>query len=212
MRLLPPIEKITTNRDAMSHDCQVMSIAPCSSKRKDNAMKTKLFLERGIIMTSLAVMSWLSVPPTQAAVQDLRADIPLQEVPNGVTDTQPSLPSDAPVVKVPSAELIWVDDIMNALHLYFKTNYPAANFSSYLKQLTVMRDAVDRGDRRTVKVEMGTFLTMLANRNDGIGEGAAEELRNFARVVMPAQEYGLIFPSSGIEAYGTIAQRGEWGQ
>lgn len=208
MRLLPPIEKITTNPGAMSHDCQVMSIAPCSLKRKDNAMKTKL-LERCIIVTSLAVVSWLSVPPTQAAVQDLRTDIPLQEVSNGVADTQSSLPSDAPVVKVPSAELIWVDDIMNALHLYFKTNYPAANFSSYLKQLMVMRDAVDRGDRRTVKLEMGTFLTMLANRNDGVSEGAAEELRNFAGVVMPAQEYGLIFPSSGVEAYGTIAQRGE---
>lgn len=172
-------------------------------------MKTKLFLECCIIVTSLAVMSWLSVPPTQAAVQVLRTDIALQEVPNEVAGTQPSLPSDAPVVKVPSAELIWVDDIMNALHQYFKTNYPAANFSSYLKQLTVMRDAVDRGDRRTVKVEMGTFLTMLANRNDGISEGAAEELRNFAQVAMPAQEYGLIFPSSEVEAYGTIAQRGE---
>ena len=172
-------------------------------------MKTKLFLAGGIIMTSLAVMSWLSVPPTQAAVQDLRTHIPLQEVPNGVPDTQPSLPSDAPVVKVPSAELIWVDDITNALHLYFKANYPAANFSSYLKQLTVMRDAVGRGDRRTVKVEMGMFLTMLANRNDGISQGAAEELRNFAQVVMPAQEYGLIFPTSGVETYGTIAQRGE---
>jgi hypothetical protein len=56
---------------------------------------------------------------------------------------------------------------------------------------------------------MGTFLIMLANRNDGLSEGAAEELRNFVRVVMPAQEYGLIFPTSGIEAYGTIAQRGE---
>jgi hypothetical protein len=172
-------------------------------------MQTKLFLERGIIVTSLAMMSWLSVPPTQAAVQDVHTDFPLQEVSNGVADAQPSLPSDAPVVKVPSAKLIWVDDITNALHLHFKTNYPAANFSSYLKQLTVMRDAVDRGDRRTVKVEMGTFLTMLANRNDGVSEGAAEELRNFVRVVMPAQEYGLIFPTSGIEAYGTIAQRGE---
>lgn len=172
-------------------------------------MKTKLFLECCIIVTSLAVMSWLSVPPTQAAVQVLRTDIALQEVPNEVAGTQPSLPSDAPVVKVPSAELIWVDDIMNALRQYFKTNYPAADFSSYLKQLTVMRDAVDRGDRRTVKVEMGTFLTMLANRNDGISEGAAEELRNFAQVAMPAQEYGLIFPSSEVEAYGTIAQRGE---
>jgi hypothetical protein len=172
-------------------------------------MQTKLFLERGIIVTSLAVMSWLSVPPTQAAVQDVHTDIPLQEVPNGVADTQPSLPSDAPVVEVPSAQLVWVDDIMNALRLNFTTNYPAADFSSYLKQLTVMRDALDRGDRRTVKVEMGTFLTMLANRNDGVSEGAAEELRNFARVVMPAQEYGLIFPRWGGEAYGTIAQRGE---
>lgn len=209
MRSLPPIEKITTNRGGMNRDCQVMSIAPCSSKRKDNAMKTKLFLERCIIVTSLVVMSWLSVSPTQAAVQVLRTDIALQEVPNGVADTQPSLPSDPPVVEVPSAQLVWVDDIMNALRLYFTTNYPAADFSSYLKQLTVMRDALDRGDRRTVKVEMGTFLTMLANRNDGVGEGAAEELRNFAQLVMPAQEYGLIFPNSGVEAYGTIAQRGE---
>ena len=34
MRSLPPIEKITTNRCAMSRDCQVISIAPHSSKRK----------------------------------------------------------------------------------------------------------------------------------------------------------------------------------
>jgi len=35
MRSLPPIEKITTNRGAMSRDCQVISIAPHSSKRKE---------------------------------------------------------------------------------------------------------------------------------------------------------------------------------
>lgn len=157
-------------------------------------MEIKLWIEGCVIVGFVTVTPWWFVPPTQAEVGPVGPDILQQKGAHVIADTQTPMPSDVPMVKDPSTQLIWVDDIMNALGLYFRTNYPAANFSSYLRQLTVMRGAVDRGDRRAVKVEMGTFLTMLVNRDDGISEGAAEELRNFARVVMPAQEYGVIFP------------------
>ena len=58
-----------------------------------------------------------------------------------------------------------------------------------------MRDAEDRGDRRTVEFEMGAFFTMLTNPSQGISTGAADEVANFARAVMPVQEYGIFFPN-----------------
>lgn len=88
---------------------------------------------------------------------------------------------------------------MNALRSYFKANYPTSDFTSYLKKLTLVRDAVDRRDRRTVEVKMGVFFTMLTNRSHGISEGAADEVANFARMVMPVQEFGIFFPRSGPE-------------
>jgi hypothetical protein len=103
------------------------------------------------------------------------------------------------VVPVPTT---WVDDIMNALGSYFKTNDPTFDFTSYLKRLTLARDAENRGDRRTVEVEMGAFFTMLTNRSLGISEGTADEVANFARALMPAQEYGIFFPN-GPEQYWT---------
>ena len=91
---------------------------------------------------------------------------------------------------------------MNALGSYLKTNDPTFDFTSYLKRLTVARDAENRGDRRTVEVEMGAFFTMLTNRSLGISEGTADEVANFARALMPAQEYGIFFPN-GPEQYWT---------
>lgn len=96
-----------------------------------------------------------------------------------------------------SSQLNWVDDIINALGQYFKANYPNADFVPYLKHLTLVRDALGREDRRTVKVEMGAFFKSLANRSYGISGSAADELATFARVAMPVQEYGIIFPRSG---------------
>jgi hypothetical protein len=101
-----------------------------------------------------------------------------------------------------------VDDIANALGSYFKTHYPTSDFTSYLKKLTLVRDAEGRGDRRTVEVEMGAFFTMLTNRSQGLSERAAEEVANFARAMMPVQEYGIFFPN-GPAQYGTPASRSE---
>ncbi|MER3423661.1 MAG: hypothetical protein C4293_10925 [Nitrospiraceae bacterium] len=54
-----------------------------------------------------------------------------------------------------------------------------------------------------VKVEMGGFFKMLANRDHGINEGAADGLSNFAQMVAPIQEYRISVPKSGAEQYGS---------
>lgn len=45
----------------------------------------------------------------------------------------------------------------------------------------------------------GLVFTMLAKRAYGINAGTADDLSNFARMVMPAQEYGITFPSNKTE-------------
>ena len=159
-------------------------------------MRTYLFIRRTVILTSLALIPWVPALLAHAAELSPGGGIP------EIMAVQPSMQRDAPVVVgVAPMQATWVDDIMNALGSYFKANYPTSDFTSYLKKLTLVRDAVDRGDRRTVAVEMGAFFTMLSNRSYGISKGAADEVANFARTVMPVQEYGIFFPRSGPEQY-----------
>ena len=154
-------------------------------------MRTYLFIRRTVLAASLTLIPWVPALSTHAADQSQGVITPSQEIPKTIRD--------APVVGVAPAQATWVDDIMNALRSYFRANYPTSDFTSYLKKLTLVRDAVDRGDRRTVEVEMGAFFTMLTNRSHGISKGAADEVANFARIVMPVQEYGIFFPRSGPE-------------
>lgn len=158
-------------------------------------MRTYLFIRRTVLVASLALIPWVPALLAHAAELSPGAGIP------DIMAVQPSMQRDAPVVGVAPAQATWVDDIMNALGSYFRANYPTSDFTSYLKKLTLVRDAVDRGDRRTVEVEMGAFFTMLTNRSHGISKGAADEVANFARIVMPVQEYGIFFPRSGPEQY-----------
>ena len=58
---------------------------------------------------------------------------------------------------------------------------------------------------------MGAFFTMLTNRSQGISEGAADDVANFVRAMMPVQEYGMFFPT-GPAQYGTPASRLEYEQ
>jgi hypothetical protein len=114
------------------------------------------------------------------------------------TATESSSPSGgAPAHGVVPSQLTWADDIIDALGQYFKANYPNADFVPYLNHLILVREALTRQDRRTVRVEMGTFFRSLADRRYGISGSAADELANFARVAMPVQEYGILFPRSG---------------
>ncbi len=173
-------------------------------------MRTYLFIGRTVLATSLALIPWIPGLSTQAA--DQPAGNP------EIMGAQPSIRYDAPVLKLAPAQATWawVDDIADALGSYFKANYPQDDFAPYLKKLSLIQDGLGRGDRRTVKLETGAFFTMLTNRGHGISEGAAEELTNFAKMVMTVQEYGIVFPRSGPEQYGTTlpwsevkTQRGE---
>lgn len=165
-------------------------------------MRPFLFIGRIGLLTSLALICWLPARSIQAAVHVPGVGIP------EFMGAQPASGHHAPTTGVVPARATWVDDIANALGPYFKAHYPTSDFTSYLKQLTRVRDAEERGDRRTVEVEMGAFFTMLTNRSQGISEGAADEVANFARAMMPVQEYGIFFPT-GPAQYGTPASRPE---
>jgi hypothetical protein len=165
-------------------------------------MRPFLFIGRIVILTSLALICWLPALSTQAADHLPGAGIP------EFMGAQPASVHNAPTTVVVPARATWVDDIANALDSYFKAYYPTSDFTSYLKKLTLVRDAEDRGDRRTVEVEMGAFFTMLTNRSQGISKGAADEVANFARAVMPVQEYGIFFPNGPVQ-YRTPASRSE---
>ncbi len=92
------------------------------------------------------------------------------------------------------AESTWVDEITNSVAFY-KSNYPTSNWNPYLGQLVLVREAVNRGDQRTVRTEMTKWFRMLRQRDYGINEIAADELFNFALMVTPVQEYGISVPA-----------------
>lgn len=92
------------------------------------------------------------------------------------------------------AETTWIDDIANSVSFY-KTNYPTSNWEPYSQELGLVRDALHRGDQRTVKAEMGKWFKMLRVRDHGISDVAADELFNFSLMVTPIQEYGISVPA-----------------
>ena len=91
------------------------------------------------------------------------------------------------------AQQSWIDEINGSLNFY-KTSYPGANWEPYSQRLAVVKDAIGRGDTKTVKTEMGKWFKMLRTREQGIHDVAADELFNFAVMVTPIQEYGIAVP------------------
>ena len=92
------------------------------------------------------------------------------------------------------ADSAWVDELSNSIGFY-KINYPGSNWEPYQEKLVHVRDAIGRGDQRTVKVEMGKWFKMLRNRDHGVNDVAADELFNFGLMVTPIQEYGIAVPT-----------------
>jgi hypothetical protein len=93
------------------------------------------------------------------------------------------------------AQTNWVDEIGNSLNVY-KINYPTSNWEPYNTKLQTIKEAVNGGDQRKVKVEMGKWFKMLRARDYGINDVAADELFNFSLMVTPIQEYGISVPSA----------------
>lgn len=93
------------------------------------------------------------------------------------------------------AEGTWGDELANSLTFY-KSSYPNSNWDPYQQKLALVREAIARGDQRTVRLEMGKWFKMLRDRDYGISDVAADELYNFAVMVTPIQEYGISVPMS----------------
>ena len=70
------------------------------------------------------------------------------------------------------------------------------SLNPYLDTLTLVRDAVGRGDRPVVKREMDTYFSMLAVQAYGITDAAMKELSAAAIRLTPAQAYGISIPAS----------------
>lgn len=163
-------------------------------------MRTDLFISHMIILSSLTLAPWLFEPSTYAADQLSGAGIP------EIVGTQPSVQPELPPVRSAPAQSTWIDEIRNSLSVY-KANYPASDFAPYLTKLDLVRAALGRGDRRAVKVEMDVFFRMLAKRDHGISDVAADELTNFAQMVTPLEEYRISVPRSAAGQYGTEVPR-----
>jgi len=81
----------------------------------------------------------------------------------------------------------WVDEIWNMV-AFEKDTYPGTNFAPYFEKLTKIQTGLAGGDQQAVKTETDRFLKMLANRDYGIHDVAADEIYNFALMVRPAEE------------------------
>jgi len=152
--------------------------------------RTVLFIRRTVLFTSLLVMPWVPILASEAGELPSGGGIP------EFIKAPQSSDHNAPITVGTPAQAGWVEEIRNSLGMY-KTNYPTSNFAPYAAKLDLVRDAVGRGDRRAVKTEMGAFFKMLAKRDHGISDIAADELTNFSQMVTPIEEYGIAVPRSG---------------
>lgn len=123
------------------------------------------------------------------------AGTPTQERTSAFTGVESPVGHQASGVGGAPATVTWVDDMRNSLGIYM-WNHPSSQLTPYLDTLTLVRDAVGRGDRRTVKLEMDTYFTMLVMRAQGISEAEAKDLSAVALQVTPAQAYGIVIPRS----------------
>ena len=97
------------------------------------------------------------------------------------------------------AQTNWIDELTGSVNFY-KSNYPStnnepANWEPYLSELNLMKKAAIRGDRETVRVEMGKWFKMLQDREYGIHPKAADELFRIAVLATPLQDYKISVPA-----------------
>jgi hypothetical protein len=90
----------------------------------------------------------------------------------------------------------WIDELSGSVAFY-KSNYPSSNWDPYIGKLTLVKEALARGDQSTVRKEMGKWFKMLRSREHGIHDVAADELYNFALIVTPIQEFNIAVPTAG---------------
>src|SRR5438105_14154911 len=124
-------------------------------------MTSHLNIYRLLIIASLALTLWI---PLMIEAADRVPGSGIPEIMDGPISSHANPPATTTVAP---AQTTWVDDIANALGSYFKANYPTYDFAPYLKKLTLVREALGRGDGRTVQVEMGGVFQFVTNADQG---------------------------------------------
>ena len=97
------------------------------------------------------------------------------------------------------AQTNWLDELTGSVNFY-KSRYPGtstepANWDPYLDKLSFMKKSAIRGDRETVRIEMGEWFKMLKAREHGINPKAADELFRIAVLTTPFDEYKISVPT-----------------
>lgn len=87
----------------------------------------------------------------------------------------------------------WIDQLNNAV-LFHRATSPGGNWEPYLQKLTVIRDAVRRGEMRRASGQMGVFFGMLRTHAHGIDDVAADDIYNFALMLNQYNEPGIASP------------------
>jgi len=89
-------------------------------------------------------------------------------------------------VSVPEAraEKLWLDQLSDSL-IFYKSQYPEGNWSPYLRQLTLIKEGVDRGNQELIRSAMEDLLAMLRTEAHGISGVAAHALYWIALGLQP---------------------------
>ena len=73
------------------------------------------------------------------------------------------------------AEKIWLDELNDSV-LFYKAHYPQGDWLPYIRQLTLIKEGVDRGNQQLIHSAMEDLLTMLRTEAHGISGVAAHAL------------------------------------
>jgi hypothetical protein len=86
------------------------------------------------------------------------------------------------------AEKLWLDELSDSL-IFYKAHYPEGNWTPYIRQLTLIKEGVDRGNQKLISSAMDEFLMMLRSEAHGINGIAAHALYWIALGLQPQDPY-----------------------
>ena len=86
------------------------------------------------------------------------------------------------------AEKLWLDELSDSL-IFYKAQYPEGDWTPYVRQLTLVKEGVDRGNQTLITSAMDEFLMMLRLEAHGINGIAAHALYWIALGLQPHDPY-----------------------
>jgi hypothetical protein len=105
---------------------------------------------------------------------------------------------------VASGEKLWLDELNDSL-IFYKAQFPEGDWSPYMRQLTLIKEGIDRGNQTLIRSAMEDLLTMLRTEAYGISGVAAHALYWIALGLQPTEPF---FAAAGLRLDTTVAAQG----